>query len=186
MYHIKTDKRSQKSARIITDAVMEILKAKNFKDMTISDIEKRSYIARSTFYRLFDNTMDVLVYKCDQIFDELNTIHSHYSYKTLEEIMILTGEYWMQNAIILEILHRSVYQNILQESFERHFPKMIENFLGEEKKNSIVCDAYLSAFITSMISTALLTWVKEGKKETSVELWKKLTEAYKSLLFLMR
>lgn len=186
MYHIKKDKRSQKSARIITDTVMEILKVKKFEDMTISDIEKKSYIARSTFYRLFDNTTDVLAYKCDQIFEELNAIHAHFSCKTLEEIMILTGEYWMQNAMILEVLSRSAYQNMLQESFERHFPKVVENFLGKEKKNSIACDPYLSALITSIISTSLLTWIKQGKKESSVELWKKITESYKSLLFIMK
>ena len=185
MYHIKSDKRSQKSAKLITEAVMNILEEKNFEDMTITDIERKSFVARSTFYRLFDNTLDVLTYKCDLIFLELNTLHKESKQKTLEEIMILAGDYWMKNSQILEILTNSGHQSILQKSFERHFQNTVRNFLGDDKDVHIVNDPYISAMITSLITSALLTWHNQGRKENAKELWERIKSNYKMLSFMM-
>lgn len=183
MYHIKKDKRAIKSAKIITDSVMEILKVKSFDDLTITDIEKKCFVARSTFYRLFDNTVDVLAYKCDLIFGELITMHHENEYKSVDEIMILAGEYWMKNSQILEILYKSGHQNILQEAFERNFDRIRACFPVSQEGE---INPYVSAVITSLISTGLIKWVELGKKGTPEELWTELREAYRSIQFLMK
>ena len=42
-------------------------KKKPFNDITISDLHKRYLMSRTTFYRWFDNTVDVLDYMVDQM-----------------------------------------------------------------------------------------------------------------------
>ena len=60
MYHIPNDSRSKKSAIRIYQSLRHILFNKKIEDVTISDIKNECGISRSTFYRLFDNPIDVL------------------------------------------------------------------------------------------------------------------------------
>ena len=71
MYHIKKDKRSQTSARLISEGLTKCLQKKDFSKITITDIQKESYVGRATFYRLFDKLPDVLAYQCDQVFEDV-------------------------------------------------------------------------------------------------------------------
>lgn len=68
MYHIKNDKRCIKSADRIGNALRALLAEKALSDITVTDIQKCSGVGRSTFYRLFDNTDDVLLYIVEEEF----------------------------------------------------------------------------------------------------------------------
>ncbi|GEM_PF-5850719 len=70
MYHISKDKRAARSAALIYDGLLECMKKKPFDAVTISDLQKASGVARTTFYRAFDNLSDVLYWKCDTCFSE--------------------------------------------------------------------------------------------------------------------
>ena len=71
MYHIKNDKRCQRSAGLIAGALLDLLGSKPFLEITVSDIQRRSGVGRSTFYRLFDNIDDVVTYIVDEYFGKL-------------------------------------------------------------------------------------------------------------------
>ena len=71
MYHIKSDKRSQTSAKLICDAMLRCLETKSLFETTIVDLQKESPVGRSTFYRLFDRTEDVLEYLYEQRIQEI-------------------------------------------------------------------------------------------------------------------
>lgn len=170
MYHIKEDKRAKKSAELIANAVMDLMERKDFEDITITNIEKRSSVARSTFYRLFDNTTDVLAYLCDRTFDDLLNIHAQHLGKSMRDILIYTGQYWMEHDLILRVIEKSGYQNILSESFERHLPDTIAySFYGQTEKLPQM-NEYSAPILVSIISSSLLTWVKTGRKETAEQL----------------
>ena len=66
MYHIKNDKRCLKSAERIGDALRSMLDEKPLSDITVTDIQRLSETGRSTFYRLFDNIDDVLLYIAEE------------------------------------------------------------------------------------------------------------------------
>lgn len=73
MYHIKNDKRCQKSAARIGEAFRTVLAGKQLSEITVTDIQKASGVGRSTFYRLFDNIDDVLLYVAEDEFHGLIT-----------------------------------------------------------------------------------------------------------------
>ena len=60
MYHIKKDKRCQQSAQMIIEGLNQCLAEKEFAKITVSDIQRKTGVSRATFYRLFDDTSDVL------------------------------------------------------------------------------------------------------------------------------
>lgn len=68
MFHIKPDKRSQTSAKLIVGGLYACLAVKPFSGISISDIQRESSVGRATFYRLFDTVTDVLEYECDNVF----------------------------------------------------------------------------------------------------------------------
>lgn len=174
MYHIKSDKRSQKSAQLITDAFLELTENKSFQDITITDIERESGVARSTFYRLFDNTVDVLSYRCDQVFQNLIEYHTTHIPEGMDSVMQSAGGYWMHNSPLLEAVYKSGHQDILIESFNRNYPKIMDAYHRPSKPDNAVYQDYYSSLLSSLISSSLLTWVKNGRKESPEELWEVL------------
>ena len=169
MYHIKEDKRSQKSARLITEAVLALAERKPYEEITITDIEKKSTVARSTFYRLFDNTTDVLTYICDCAFAELTALHTQNKVNRIN-LTYLAGTYWGKHHKTLEIIIRAGYKHIFVESFTRHYPQFLSTHELDlppvYEKNS----NYAISIAASLFSTSLLTWIETGQQESIEEL----------------
>lgn len=104
MYHIKPDKRSKTSAKLICNAMLHCLDEKPFSEITIVDLQKESTVGRSTFYRLFDRTQDVLEYLYEQRIKDI-----YNGYHLLPEdnrpsftLFILNELYY--NSAVLEVL----------------------------------------------------------------------------------
>ena len=169
MYHIKNDKRAQKSAQLIANAILDLAEQKPYKSITITDIEKASTVARSTFYRLFDNTADVLTYLCDSAFAELAALHAGQSEKGIQ-LTYQAGAYWMQHHKLLEIIVKAGYQHIFVESFTRHYPLFLANNLLELPPVQDKDSKYAVSIAVSIFASALLTWTETGKQETIEEL----------------
>ncbi len=54
-----------KSQHMMLDALNELLKEKEYKDISISEICDRSGISRQTFYKLFGSKENILLFKLD-------------------------------------------------------------------------------------------------------------------------
>ena len=54
------------SQKCIKEAFFALLKEKNFQDITISDLCKKADISRQTFYSLFKNKENILIYELKQ------------------------------------------------------------------------------------------------------------------------
>ena len=107
MYHIKPDKRSQTSAKLICDAMLRCLDEKPFSEITIVDLQKESTVGRSTFYRLFDRTEDVLEYLYEQRIQEIyNGYHLLSEDKRPSFTLYILNDLYA-NSSVLEVLIRN-------------------------------------------------------------------------------
>ena len=78
MYHIREDKRSAQSAELIYQCILKLMDQKSYDLISVTDIQRKSGIARTTFYRCFDNISDVFLWKCDEAFHTaFSTYHPH-------------------------------------------------------------------------------------------------------------
>gem|GEM_PF-1732226 len=68
VYHIKRDIRQEKSAERIMVGAMHLLLQNPKAPLTIQGICKECGSSRSTFYRLFDGTDDVIYFWCERFF----------------------------------------------------------------------------------------------------------------------
>ena len=99
MYHIPNDKRSMVSAFKIYQSIRHILWNKKLEDITIMDIKNESGIARTTFYRLFDNVCDVLEYQLEIYFNEYMDLK-----KNKEDTLLFFYEYFNLHSDLIYIL----------------------------------------------------------------------------------
>jgi len=68
------DKRILRSRVLINQALLDILKVKNFPDITVSEIAKRANIDRKTFYAHYNSTNDVMKVLEDKLSIEMTKI----------------------------------------------------------------------------------------------------------------
>lgn len=70
MHHVKADLRAQKSAHRLYGALMDAVGEQPLEAVRVSDLCQRCGVGRTTFYRNFDEVVDILRWQCDRQFRE--------------------------------------------------------------------------------------------------------------------
>lgn len=176
MYHIKADKRSQTSARLICEGLVECMKKKEFTQITITDIQRASGVGRSTFYRLFDNLSDVLQYICDKHIDSSITDVGLSKDMTLDEFMIKSIDALMKNEAVITALVTSDRSDLLFKSIKARIAQI--QILISEKFNidpteqmSDIQISYFLGMIISAFAGILGVWIRNGRQESAEEVY---------------
>ena len=161
MYHIKNDKRAKKSAKLICSALEKLMQNKEYKDITISDIQQISGVSRSTVYRNFDTTDDILRLMCDRGFDEI------FSSRNGLYVSVNCFNYWYDNSSVLEALMKAGHVDYFAQAFNKH---LIESNLLRKHLSSEVEYHYFSSLLSYAMVGILTAWIERGRKETKREL----------------
>lgn len=174
MYHISDDPRAKASAQRICDALTECAKHKHFSEITVSDLSKEYSISRTTFYRLFDNTVDVLEYACDRMGQTiLLTIHGD----TPKELVIQAITALTSQKELIDLLCQSGHLDIFQRVQEKYLPfSQLANGLdlgyGSE---------YFHRILAQLIPIAMNVWLTDGQTDSPEEVYKKLCHSIQML-----
>lgn len=178
MYHISKDKRAYSSASKICNAMMDCLKTKNFTNITVTDLQKKSKTGRATFYRLFDNTADVLSYLCDKVFIEAGNEFAKIDSPTANKTTLCFIEKCMKNKTLLTAIVESNRIDFLHNAHKKFF-ELGQNYffpnLNKEELN------YITTTLTACTCAFIISWIKNGGKETPKQLQEKLKMCYKTL-----
>lgn len=170
MYHISNDKRAQKSAELIWQGMEQCLQEKPFQKLRISDINQKSYVSRATFYRLFDNLQDVLIYKCDQIYSQLAEAFKSKTLHSKQDFFLLLIEKWMAQEVLVETLVENNLTGILYDTHMKNRGFMKTIFL----KDTVISDGaadYMVSLLANTIPATMNTWYRHGRKESPMEVY---------------
>lgn len=174
MFHLKKDIRAERSAKMLYDALMEELETKPFEKVTVSDISQRSTVSRATFYRNFDEIVDLLYWKCNQEFKEVLTgfVHSDPDLKKEDVLLEYVLRFWMEpdRTKLLEILMNTGRIDIIYNSFVNNAGIIIEflreNHIPMSTDNYEFFISVRAGFFVGIIRG----WIANGKKQTPKEL----------------
>ena len=169
MYHIKNDKRTQRSAQIIASALYEICATKPLREITVSDIHKTCGISRATVYRLFDSVEDVLQFLCDQAAGKLINALEKKSVFTVLVCLNAMIQLSMENEALLEILVRNQRMDTLLLAYGYAFRSFIERIPEFQSEECAIAE-YRIASVLALTSGVLSTWIGRGKKESAEEM----------------
>ncbi len=175
MYHISNDKRAVQSSELIYVGLLECLKKKPFDQITISDLQKASGVARSTFYRAFDNLSDVLYWKCDACFYEVLGNYQPSQRQSELELIRHYFQYWMDHSDILELLLQINRQDIIYACHMKN-AEILQQRYGQLPENATEHGNYFIAIRTGFTISILTVWLQGGRKETAGELVKIIEE----------
>ncbi len=169
MYRINDNKRVQRSACLIKDAMLSCLAHKSFHEITVSDIQRLSGVSRATFYRIFDNTSDVLAFHCHLLVEDILEQATSLSLHSYKEFLLFLFEALLDNHLFLETVFRSdceelLLNALLSNSMHRHAQETYPQ--ADEKEMD-----YLISGICGFLIGILRTWIKHGRQETPEELF---------------
>ncbi|MBR2522471.1 MAG: TetR/AcrR family transcriptional regulator [Coriobacteriales bacterium] len=170
MYHISKDARARKSATLICNAVLELAQTKKLDYINVSDIQKQSTVSRSTFYRLFDNIMDVLAYMCDQMVDATTRKADEIFESSRREAMLSIISNGMENSALLQVLVENNHVDILYRSYLKHAEDIVKQVDSDLTTDDAVAQ-YLIHDMPIFVSSMFHTWVSRGQRETPEELY---------------
>ncbi len=169
MYHISKDKRAARSAALIYDGLLECMKKKPFDAVTISDLQKASGVARTTFYRAFDNLSDVLYWKCDTCFSEALAADGPEQFSNELDLALHYFGYWVERSDILELLMKINRQDIIYACHMKNAELLRQRF-GELPGIDTKHGNYFIAIRTGFTISVLTAWLNGGRKESVEEL----------------
>jgi len=166
MYHIKEDKRSQLSAILIYEGLSKLMVTKAYEDIKITEIVKVAGVGRATFYRNFDNKIDILRYRSDEIFngllEHLIKHHKKTPVNRSSEFLIPFLKYFDTHTDIVDLLIKANHIDILVDSMNLLFKDMFDAY----KSITPHADETWSYFIairSGITINILVQWIKDGK-----------------------
>lgn len=179
MYHIKSDKRSQTSAEVIVQGFLECLQTTPLRSITVTDIHRVTGISRATIYRLFDTPEDILYYHFDHLQEQSSELLLSAADKSFRDPMMLAVEMGMQHYNLLNALVDSGRFDLLYLYTEQSFRSTNPTFSlfppdADQRTQEYIMNQFSMAMVGAMIS-----WDRNGRKETAAELTQFLRKFYK-------
>ena len=170
MYHIKDDLRCRKSAEKIGEAYRSLLKLKPLGEISITDIQKKSGTGRSTFYRLFDNTDDVLLYIIEEEFRDMGRMYRELDWQDFTAGFIgsiISGSRELSNVA------GSGKTHLITMALRRNLTHETE-MLGFDTGNN---PGYMIAIFVGACLSLVIAWEENGRQESTEELARLMRKA---------
>ena len=173
MYHIKQDKRSEASAELIGEAMLKLLGEKEFKHISITDLQKESSVGRATFYRLFDHTEDVLEYLLKKQTDEYYNRYREIESNLRSPILKYAITCYLKDYHLLEKIVRAGKIGIIFRVISSDMLWMADLIIGDDRMRKMEQRdvEYFCAMMTAEVVGVLETWLTRNKRETAEELY---------------
>jgi len=171
MYHIKNDKRCHKSAARIGEAFKRLIDEKPLSEISVTDLQKVSGIGRSTFYRLFDNVDDVLLFLIEEEFSGLMAMYKDMDWSDFTQYLI--GSIIAEGKGILNIVS-SGKTHLVSKALRK-------NMTQEASKDNYIFDntsRYMIAMFIGGCISLVSAWDENGRKESIEEIAGLMQQAF--------
>jgi len=173
----KKDRRSQRTRHLLSAALVQLIREKDYNSITVSDIIERANVGRSTFYAHYRDKDDLFVGELDRVIEVLSQrIPSQQEipfFPSLDLFRHVGEEYELYKALVW-----TPGIDLLIKHMQKSLSKRIEQGLKDSGKEYDAPIPVLASFIAGNFLT-LLKWWLENKRvyspEQMDEIFKKLT-----------
>lgn len=151
----------------ITEALLLLLKKKEYKDISITEICKKAGVTRMSFYRNFESKEDILFQKVRTVTDSFLK-ESAISYKsdTISSYFIKLFTHMKQQTELCNALHKAGLIHMVKDEFDRVF---LNTYRQEY-------DKYKSVFLAGGIYNVFLFWFADNCRDNPEDLAKRLDD----------
>lgn len=151
----------------IETALLILMKEKQFKDISITDIVKRAGVSRTAYYRNYSSKEDILTNYLEVV---ARAITDKMDLATYSEDAF---RFW--HAIFIQVRgHSEIYSVLLKAGFERIILSSINKITLEDFPTDAISskDKYDIYFWSGAVYNILTEWITSGMKESDEEMAK--------------
>lgn len=149
-------------------AIERLLKTKNFTEITVSELTKIAGISRMTFYRHYQNIVDVLTVGMD---DVLTAFNATMDFTQLNEATYILQmiQFFDAHRTFVKILLQAHQQELLRQNITRVIAELsadkvlLTNFTDYEK-------GYYAEYHAAGLMSVIVDWIEHDRPETPAEL----------------
>ena len=140
----------------ITEALLILLRDKEYKDISITEICKKAGVTRMSFYRNFESKEDILLKKVRNVTDSF-VKESGISYKsdTISSYFVKLFTHMQQQKDLCAALNKAGLIYMVKDEFDRVFLNAYKNEYDE----------YKSIFLAGGIYNVFLFWLINGCRD---------------------
>lgn len=160
-----------RSKEWLTNALLELMKTKPFRDISISEIAKKADLSRRTFYRSFSSKEEVICFYLEKIWHKeslkLSNDEDHSYYHTICWYL----ETWYKYRELALLLYRNDLISLLLHEYNKLFRELYLMRKGDyplAKQSEAM--KYALSYSAGGLLNVLLQWTSEGMKKSPQEL----------------
>ena len=183
MYKICKTERSIKRQIEVETAFYELLKKKDYEDITVTELCVAVNMPRKAFYRYFDEKADVLNSLLDRTLLKYGNFFNNDKKKTYKNELEAFFKFWYENRELLEILDKN---NLISNLFEcvSRFPTndiiSVSKYLPNDND---ALRAKIFEFAIFGLLFEVIKWYKEGFKTDVLDMVDVMSRLLSSPLF---
>ena len=149
----------------ITEALLRLLKKKEYRDISITEICERAGVTRMSFYRNFESKEDILVKRVRHITDDfLKESAISYRDDTIGSYFVQLFTHMEQQKELCAALDKAGLLHIVKDEFDRIF---LDTYRQEY-------DDYKAVFLAGGIYNVFLFWFRDGCRDAPEALAKRV------------
>lgn len=153
------------SQKLMLDTLNELLKTKEFKDISVSELCTKSGVSRQTFYSLFGSKENILLYQLDLI-NNTKPAQDETDILDLTEICNRYSKYVVSNYEQLKTLMENNLADVLNQMFYNTMSSCGQGFVDLNQSEV----EYASRFMAAGLCALTQKYIKEHKKPSQNEL----------------
>lgn len=174
MYFKHTNKTAVRSQHMIADALLSLMKRKQFQQITVTEICEEAAIGRKTFYRNYELKEDVIDFMLDKLCTEFE---QEIIGKVPEEQLYIYFSFSQRHIDFFKTMYLNGLLPTLQGKFSKYLPDTMPIW-----SNDPVEQEYHSRFVIAGIQSIMQVWVERGFQENIEKVVKLARQAQGTLI----
>jgi len=194
----KTDRRIQRTRQSLRAALLELIKEKDYDDISIEEITERANVGRTTFYLHYKDKEDLLMEEISAIMYERAQVLSEIPFSVWVPVseedlkknmalqpLLLVFEHIHNNSELYSLLLKSTNSSKIIERIRKVSTDAIVQFVETKMETdpipllSEVPIEFFAAFFSGALISVVSWWIKEDMRHSPEE----VTNMFRSLLF---
>lgn len=174
---------AEQSKKTIAEAMLEVMKIYDYKEITVTQITQEAQVSRRTFYRHFRDKDEVLKHLFDSLYQECISSITNRGIHHYWDVVQCFFDFWEKHSETLKLMNQS---NLLPQLFEESYGRSFEVFrsiksedIAEHYKAQL---PYLLAYSIGGMNSMLIKWIENGMSIPSSTLISCLKEGFSSEL----
>jgi AcrR family transcriptional regulator len=170
----KASRRAARTRDRLGDALIALLLAKPFADITVQEVLDRAEVSRSTFYEHYRDKNDLFLSELDEFFDALSTLLERTDDRSARVAPVAElFAHVAENRALHASLTESGRMDDVRELGEAHFARSIARGLARQPRTVTLTSTERNALAHALAGSlfSLLTWwMRQGNLVTPLEM----------------